>query len=476
MSENNTITNTEDSNKLYRKQKFYYLIIKAPFTLIPGIFLMVYMYYFWDSLGIEYTYFVIGMVIYGIVNALNDPLLGQWSDRVDVNKWGSRRLIFIKYGGPIWAFFFFIIWFPWSYDNPVILFLHFVIMMILYDNMLTMVILVWDALLPEIAESIEDRNKIFFLANVVGIIGGIPVLFALSIMKAGLLPFQIFTGILAVISAIIFVIASTKLRERPELHQERNVPGFFESIKQCLRSKSFVSFSFYRFFIVMNDFMLNSFLFAYALLFTEGFETILLIIFGLGGLVGQWVFIRLSKKKEMQSLIMNGRTIGIIITIVAFLVSLLKGTDIIWFGLLVIKVIVGGYVVFVNPYLILVTDEDEMKYDARREGMYLGTNAIFNKIAESTGPILAVTILLLFGYVQGAPRTLQSENAIIGIKFLFFIVPAIMDVLGLIALRFYPIKGDHLKELKSYIEKAHQEKLIKYEKFKGLSKIGDKNE
>ena len=170
---------------------------------------------------------------------------------------------------------------------------------------------------------------------------------------------------------------------------------------------------------------------------------------------------------------MNGRMIGILISIVAFLVSLLQGTDIIWFGLLLVKVIVGGTVVFVNPYLILVTDEDEMKYDARREGMYLGTNAIFNKIAESTGPILAVTVLLLFGYVQGAPRTLQPESAIIGIKFLFFVVPAIMDLFGLLALRFYPIKGDYLKELKSYIEKAHQEKLIKYEKSKGLSKIED---
>ena len=95
MAENRTMINHDDHDKFYRKQKFYYLIIKAPFTLIPGTFLMVYMYYFWDFLRIEYTYFIIGMVVYAIVNALNDPLLGQWSDRVDVNKWGSRRLIFI---------------------------------------------------------------------------------------------------------------------------------------------------------------------------------------------------------------------------------------------------------------------------------------------------------------------------------------------------------------------------------------------
>ena len=41
-----------------------------------------------------------------------------------------------------------------------------------------------------------------------------------------------------------------------------------------------------------------------------------------------------------------------------------------------------------------------------------------------------------------------------------------MDGLGMIALRFYPIKGDKLKELTKYIEQAHQEKLIEYKKNK----------
>ncbi|MFX0000172.1 MAG: MFS transporter [Candidatus Hodarchaeota archaeon] len=467
MSENEPMTNHKDADTFYRNQKIYYLINKVPFTLMPGIFNIVYVYFFWDYLGLEQFLFVIGMVIYGIFNALNDPLLGQWSDRVDVNKWGSRRLIFIKYGGPIWALLFFLIWVPWSYDNQIIIFLHFIIMMVLYDNMLTMVILVWDALLPEIAESIDDRNKIFFLGGVVGAIGGIPILFTLTIKNAGLIAFQLFSGILAVISAIIFVLAGIKLHERPELHQEMNLSGWFKSFKQCIRSRSFVSFTLYRFFRVINETMTFSFMFVYALLFTTGFDTILLITFGLGGVIGQLVYVRLSEKKVMQSLIMHGRAIEISIAMVAFLISLLKGTEFIWFGLLIIKIILGGYSVFVNPYLLLVCDEDEMKYNTRREGMYLGTNAIFNKIAESTGPILAVTVLILFGFRQNAPEGyIQSESAIIGIKFLLFIVPSIMDALGMIALKFYQIKGDYLKELKKYIEKAHQDKLIEYKETK----------
>ena len=466
MLEKKPTAKDKDTNS-YRKQKFYYLLDKIPFSFF-SVFGFVYVYFFWDILGLDSFLFIIGMVIYGIFNALNDPLLGQWSDRTDVNRWGSRRAIFIKYGGPIWALFFFTLWIPWSYDNQIIIFLHFIVMVILFDNMLTLVVLVWDALLPEIAETIEDRNKIFLYANLLGTIASIPILFSLSIMKAGLIYFQIFSGILAIGSAIIFFISGSKLRERPELHQETNAPGFKESIKQCIQSKSFVSFSFYRFFNVLNGYLLMSFVFAYVLLFPAGFETILLIIVGIGGLIGQIIFVKLSEKIEIHSLIVKGMILSIIMASAGFLISLIDGTELIWYSLLIIKVILSGSAVFINPYLLLVCDEDEMKYDTRREGMFLGTNAIFNKVAETLGPIVAVTVLVLFSFRQNAPEGyVQSETAIIGIKFLLLVIPSILDILGLISLRFYPIKGEYLKELKNYIEKAHKEKLIEYESSKG---------
>lgn len=411
--------------------------------------------------------FIIGIIIYGVFNALNDPLLGQWSDHVDVNKWGSRRLVFIKYGGPLWALIFFLLWIPWSFDNQIVIFLHFLIMMVLFDNMLTMVVLVWDALLPEIAETIEDRNKIFFLGGIVGGIGGIPVLVSLMIFNGGLFEFQVFTGIIAIFNAVVFFIAASKLKERAELHQKINEYNLIESLKHCFKSRSFASFTAYRFFRVINETMTASFLFVFALLFIPGFETFILIIIGVGGMVGQWVFLQLSKKREMQNLIIYGRTIEISVAIIAFFISLHSGTELIWFGLFVFKVILGGYSVFVNPYLLLVTDEDELLYDTRREGMFLGTNAVFNKIAETIGPILGTSILLVFGYLQNAPEGfIQSKSAIIGIKFLLFVIPSLMDFLGMIALKFFKIKGEDLCELKKKIKVIHDKKLLQYEKAK----------
>ena len=113
------------------------------------------------------------------------------------------------------------------------------------------------------------------------------------------------------------------------------------------------------------------------------------------------------------------------------------------------RALIGGYSVFVNPYLLMVADEDEMRYNTRREGMFLGTNAIFNKIAETLGPIIAVAVLTSYGFVQNAGEGyIPSANTILGIKILLFIVPSLMNILGMIALSFYPIRGDNLKNLK----------------------------
>jgi len=182
-------------------------------------------------------------------------------------------------------------------------------------------------------------------------------------------------------------------------------------------------------------------------------------------MVGQWLYLQLSKKKEMQKLIMKGKAIEISISVIAFLISLVQGTEIFWFGLLVFKIILGGYSVFINPYLLLVADEDELLFDTRREGMFLGTNAIFNKIAETVAPILATTVLLAFGFIQNAPQGLsQPDSAIVGIKFLLFVVPSIMDLFGILSLYQFPLKDEKLRDLKKRLEEIHQEKLMKYQK------------
>ncbi|MFX1358592.1 MAG: MFS transporter, partial [Promethearchaeota archaeon] len=112
--------------KLSRRNLWGYAIGAIPNGLLTLIFTLKYIEYFYEKLQLNPILFIIGQIIYLVINALNDPLLGQLSDRTNPMKWGSRRKIYIKYGAPIWALAFMLVWIPWSFNNQIIIFLHFI--------------------------------------------------------------------------------------------------------------------------------------------------------------------------------------------------------------------------------------------------------------------------------------------------------------------------------------------------------------
>ncbi len=449
----------EDRKRLSSTQKFTYIISVLPQTILAGIFNLNYVNFFWDNLKLQQTYFVIGQLIYMFVNAFNDFFLGRLSDQTNVKKWGSRRLIYIKWGGPAWALVFFLMWFPWSYTNQIIIFIQFLVSICAFDMFLTLVILVWMALLPELTENLAERNQIQFYNQIFLIIGAFPVLISLSIFETSLQAFQLFTGVMAIISAVLYFIVGSKLHERPELYEHEEIPGLWTSIKETLKSKSFISYTSYKFFNYVNNAMSLPFVFAFIYIVgVDVFTASILfyIIYTIFGWLGYGLYMQLSKKHEMQTLIIRGRIIHIIISIVGFIVVLQPGMELTIWLFMAIQSIVSGYLLFAYPYLMLATDEDEVLYGYRREGMFLGTNAFFIKFSDSIGPIIATSVLLFFGFVRDAP--VQSAQAILGIKVLFFIIPTIMNVLGLICISFYPLKGDYLKEIRSKLLELHEQK------------------
>jgi Na+/melibiose symporter-like transporter len=270
-----------------------------PQTILSGIFVLLYVNFFWDNLKLQQSYFVIGSIIFMFVNSLNDFFLGRLSDTTDVNRWGSRRLIYIKWGGPLWALVFFLTWFPWSYDNQIIIFIHFVVSICAFDMFLTLVILVWMALLPELTENLAERNKIQFLNQIFGTIGALPVIFALIIFESNFKMFQIFAGVMALISAVLYFIIGNTLRERPELYKLEEVPGLIISIKEVLKSRSFIAYVSFNFFSYVN--MLLGYTFVFAYLYIFGFDLFTAsMLFILNGIIFGWlgsiIYIILAKR------------------------------------------------------------------------------------------------------------------------------------------------------------------------------------
>jgi len=354
-------------------------------------------------------------------------------------------------------------WFPWSYTNQIIIFIHFVVSICAFDMLLSLVWLVWLALLPELTENNEERTKIALYAQFMIILGALPVLLAFYIYETGLLIFQMFAGICAIICAICYYIVGTRLKERPELHIQQETIPLGIAIKDVLKSRTFVSVTLFRCFLHLNYALGLAFIFAY--FYVMGVDILiasLLYYFNVTivAFIGYIIYKKLSMKNDMRTLIIRGRIIQITLNIIAFFVLLIPGFELLIWVFLILNSLFQGYLLFDYPLLMLITDDDEIRHGTRREEMIMGANAFFIKIAESIGPIIGTFVLLYFGFIRDAPT--QTPMAMIGIKFLLFIVISIMNFLGLLSILFFPLYGENLKKLQVKLLEIHEEKTKAY--------------
>ncbi|MCK4282322.1 MAG: MFS transporter [Candidatus Lokiarchaeota archaeon] len=448
------------SEKLTNKQMLGYSFGGIPMALLGFVFTLYYVEFFFDDLQLLPIYFIVGQIIYAIVNAINDPLLGQLSDRTDRKKWGGRRLPYIKWGAPIWGLTLIFTFFPFvGPENQILLFIHFVVSICAYDTMLTLVVLCWMALMPEMTTDIDERNKINFFVLIWAVIGVLPFFFILPIFKVAGFPwFQILNTIIAIVSIICYWIVVKTSEEKPEFQKDEVFP-LWKSIKKTLKLKSFLVFIGYNFCSVFNSSIGFSYLFTY--IFILGIDPGLAIalffcVFLFIGYGSNYLCMKLRSKWSMKKIILRFGILKVIGAFITFILILNPITEsLIWFGF-IWTTFFGGYSVFTVPIMSLSMDEDEVNQGTRREGMFLGMNAFFTKPAQSLGPIIATIILTTYGYAQG--EIIQTPEALFGIKILFLLVPAVASLISLIVIYFYPLYGDRLKDLQVRLEEIHQQK------------------
>jgi len=437
---------------------FGYTLGVVPTALYSLIFGLKYIEFFFDELQLLPMYFIAGQIIYMTINALNDPLSGQISDNTNVSRWGSRRLVYIKWGGPIWALTFLLLWFPWSLTNQFIIFLHYVISICLFDTMLTLVVLVWMSLLPEMTTDHDERNKANFMVLVGGLLVALPFILILGEMSPSTELFRTITIVVAIISTISLFGVTKLCKERPELHTGVSFP-FWKSLKEVLKLKSFRFYMGFAFFEVLSGSFGLSYLFIYLLILGDG-GLLIYVVFGIGlGYISNIMVLRLHEKKkwDMRTIIIRFSSVRLLANAIILPFILFSDVILLIYLLMCFVSLFTGYVVFNTPILYLSMDEDEIKNDTRREGMFLGMNAFFTKPANSFGPIIATFVLGAFGYITGSD--VQPASAIFGIKLMFFAIPALSAAVALLFMWFYPLHGEELQEIKRKIEQIHSERM-----------------
>ena len=127
--------------------------------------------YYVDVLKMPLALYGTAMTFYGIWNAINDPLAGQWSDMTST-RWG-RRIPFILFGTVPMCLAFIMVWAvpPAALATPGRLFAYFVITVFLFDGLYSMVVLNWTALYPEMYPELAQRSSVSAIKQALGIVG-----------------------------------------------------------------------------------------------------------------------------------------------------------------------------------------------------------------------------------------------------------------------------------------------------------------
>ena len=118
-------------------------------------------YLFVNKLGLDVRLNMIVWILFGVWNAINDPIYGFLADKTK-SKLG-RRIPWIRYGAPIMAIIYALIWisFPGTEGNQVFLFIQELLGLFLFDILYTAIASAIYVMPYEMAVTNKARNKIF---------------------------------------------------------------------------------------------------------------------------------------------------------------------------------------------------------------------------------------------------------------------------------------------------------------------------
>ena len=424
--------------------KFRYGLADMGFALITSAMQFFLLFYYTDVAGINPALAGAALMVGKLTwDALNDPIFGYLSDRTR-SRFGRRRIYMLIGAVPLGLAAWLMFSLPKGLTG-VPAFLAVLLSFWLVDTFHTMTATPYTALTPELTRDYNERASLTSIRMVYSVFGyilgaALTTLLAGIFQGAGLNLQQAWSltgGIFGLVAVITIIVTTFSIKEDPEKSGEPSKLPPFKAVFISFRNKPFV--------ILMIAFILSSFSFTmltalvsyfiqYQLGMPEQISFVLLVMLATIGIF-------LIPAKLVSDRINKGPTyaLGLFIACLAIISAffLPRGPSILIYIIAFIAGL-GFSVQWVCPWSMLpdVIEYDEEITGERREGIYYGLWAFLTKFTSALGVAVSGWALDLFGYV---PNVEQTTRALLGIRLGFAIVPAIVIIISLPFLIWYPI-------------------------------------
>ncbi len=432
-----------------------------------GFQVIVFVFYF-SVVQLPMIWISIGFIIWSVWNAFNDPIVGVLSDKTNT-RWGRRIPWMMASAIPLSVICFFL-WTP-PMTSDVMNFIYFMVVLFLFDTFFTMYSLNHVSLFPEMFIEENERAEVNVMRMIIAMVALIVVFLTPSILiedmanqhgySYTITQYHTVGLIFAITVAItIFITIKWGSKERVEFAKDfETAPSLTKSMKYTFTNKAFVFFIIAWLCMATVQSILPMLfpLYAtYVLNITEENSLmigVLLLTVFLVGIISLPVWMKIRKAWGLWKM-----------SLLDFIVFAIGATFFLWIDDLLMAFVamaiagvgVGGSMYIQDQLLAQIIDDDELNHGIRREGSFYG---IWAFVMRFSGVIVILLIGIVFtdtGWGTFTPK--PGAEVIWGLRLLIGLLPAVILVIGALALWFYPIHGEKLEENLTKRADLHLEK------------------
>ncbi len=235
-------------HKVPFSQKAYYGISMAGFTFIGSMIDGAMLKLYTDFILFPALLFGIVQLLFSIINAINDPIIGYFSDRTTPVEGKGKRKIWLFRAIPLVAIGYFLMIFM-NPDVPhMAIFIFLLIGLVLHDTGHAMNSINRGALMITVTDDDIERASFATISLVFQTILGIISYLLILLFVIGTTPLWVLYILFTIVGVIgmgVAFLGVSGIKEPSKLYYGQTFPKFKQLIKEVFKSKSFIFSSFF---------------------------------------------------------------------------------------------------------------------------------------------------------------------------------------------------------------------------------------
>ena len=438
--------------KLTSREKYSYGIGAYGKDLACGIVYTFLMIYFTDVVGINPAFVGTLFLMARLWDAINDPIMGMIVDNTRSRFGKFRPWIFI---GTILNSVVLFLLFRKPDLEGTSLYLYYSVMYILWGMTYTIMDIPYWSMIPTLATTKEDREKISVVPRIFASLGGLTVTtFGIALVnKLGngnqIKGFEYFALGIVIIFIISTIVTCINVKEKTQVqvnNEKVNIKQAFNILKQNDQLLVFIGIV-----LAYNLAMqLAGGAAIYYFKYVAGKESLfsLYSFFKVAEIGGLMLFPVVTRKIGRQQVFRVATILPMFGLITLFISGLIALQSILFISVSAVLLNLGSGFLLGSTTVMLadIVDYGEYKLGSRNESIIFSAQTLLVKLASALSGWLIGVGLSLIGYVAGA--AVQSNITIIGIRVIMTIIPSIVAlVMYVIYKSKYKINGSFHDEI-----------------------------